>query len=1045
MPSAKQLWPQIDHHYLIDESHYVNTLLEQLSIAAHSRAEIDELAQSFVIQLRQTPPQGIEAFLNEFDLSTQEGIVLMCLAEALLRIPDEATVDRLIQDKLGHADWRQHLGHSSSLFVNATTWGLMLTGAVVNRETLNHDSASALLNRLLARSGEPIIRLAIKQAMKIIGRQFVIAETIDGAVACSQSNAAGYLHSFDMLGEAALTQNDAERYYRAYMQAIEIVGQQRAGERSTYMRSGVSIKLSALHPRYELIRKAELIEELIPKLRTLVHAARDHDINLTIDAEESERLSLSLEIFEQLFRDPTLGQWHGLGLAVQAYQKRACAVIAWLEALASEVNRRIPIRLVKGAYWDREIKRAQERGLSEYPVFTRKSSTDLSYLTCAQRLLRSPKAFYPQFATHNAQTAASIIVLARGSGSEYEFQRLHGMGEALHDTLLGLHNHTAPCRIYAPVGDHSALLPYLVRRLLENGANTSFINRIYQSEHAVEQITRDPISITSTHVEHRHPHIPLPSALYQPQRLNSLGPNIDCEPEREQLIEALTRHLSTPYQAASIVDGDDIHGQRHAIHAPHDEQMLMGHASQCEAMRIEQALESAHRFFPTWSQQSISHRAALLETIAECFEGHQHAILALLTHEAGKTLNDAIAELREGIDFCRYYAETARTRLSEGQPLPGPTGEQNTLYWAGRGVFLCISPWNFPFAIFVGQIAAALVSGNTVIAKPASQTPLIAHLVVRLMLQAGVPKQALHLAIANGRTIATTLIPDNRVAGIAFTGSTDTAHTINRILAQRNGAIVPLIAETGGQNAMIVDSSALLEQVAVDVLQSAFNSAGQRCSALRVLYVQEDVTDRLIELVSGAMRYLRLGDPLAIDTDIGPVIDQQAKQKLHAHCENLTQRGHLLAKLILPESSTQGCFFPPHLFEIAHINMLHQEVFGPVVHLIRFKANEHEQLIEQINNSGYGLTVGIQSRIDETINAFCSRLRVGNIYVNRNIVGAVVGTQPFGGEGLSGTGLKAGGPHYLYRFATERVQAINTTAMGGNTSLLTLADDSIGC
>lgn len=1043
----------IDAAWLADESACVKALLQQVTFSGDAQSRIDALARRLVVAVRENAAaQGtIDAFMQEYDLSSEEGVVLMCLAEALLRIPDDETADRLIQDKLGAADWGRHLWHSSSMFVNASTWGLMLTGRIVGVDDETLRDGHSLLQRLVSKSGEPVVRMAIRQAMRIMGQQFVMGATIDAAIKRShEADNRDYRYSFDMLGEAALTRSDASDYFNAYQNAITRIAAIVDRQLPLFARPGISVKLSALHPRYEIFQRSQVLAELTPRLLLLAEQACDAGITLTVDAEEADRLSLSLDIFEAVYRAPALDGWNGLGLALQAYQKRAPFVIDWLQALATDVGRMIPVRLVKGAYWDSEIKRAQERGLGGYPVYTRKISSDVAYLACAQKLLVASDCFYPQFATHNAHTVAAIVELA--GDLPFEFQRLHGMGEALYSEVTQNKKEggtSLPCRVYAPVGSYQSLLPYLVRRLLENGANTSFVNRITDRHAAIEEIVSDPIVELDGLDVKPHPHIVLPRKLFGNDRLNSRGMNLHSalslaalEQQLSLFIDDLT--VVKQWHAASIINGvmiDDGDRARLPVHAPANHQHVVGDVVNATEVMVAEALASAAESSAQWSSTAAEKRAATLEKTADLFETHCAELMALSVREAGKGVVDALAEVREAVDFCRYYAAMARREFSTPQVLPGPTGEHNQVSLHGRGVFACISPWNFPLAIFVGQVCAALAAGNSVIAKPAAQTPLIAARAVQLLHEAGVPGAVLHLLIGSGRTIGMQLVNDARINGVAFTGSTETAQTINRALAQRSGAIVPLIAETGGQNCMIVDSSALPEQVVIDVMQSAFNSAGQRCSALRVLFLQEDIADDIIEKLSGAMAELVVGDPLSLATDVGPVIDQASLETLQKHVQWMRTEGKLLYVTPLSDGLAQGYYFAPHLFEISRLDLLQREVFGPILHVIRFPSNGLSGVIAAINRTHYGLTLGVHSRIESTVRFIQQRVRVGNLYVNRNMVGATVGVQPFGGEGLSGTGPKAGGPHYLHRFATERTLTVNTAAVGGNAALLSLDDD----
>jgi RHH-type proline utilization regulon transcriptional repressor/proline dehydrogenase/delta 1-pyrroline-5-carboxylate dehydrogenase len=1029
--------------YRMDETARVEQLLAELDLPADQLDRIAETARRLVVEVRarRVGAGGIDAFLHEYELSSQEGVVLMCLAEALLRIPDADTADKLIRDKLGSAQWDRHLGHSDSIFVNASTWALMLTGRIVKFGDAETADLSTLLKRMVVRSGEPVIRQAVTQAMRILGRQFVMGRTIAEALERAQPmEQRGYRYSYDMLGEAARTMADAERYMRAYDMAIDAIG--RAGQGLGPVNGpGISVKLSAIHPRYEIGQRARVMGELVPRLTALALAAKRHDIGLTVDAEEADRLDLSLDVIAAVHGDAALDGWHGFGLAVQAYQKRATHVIDWLAALARRHQRPLMVRLVKGAYWDTEVKRSQERGLEGYPVFTRKASTDVSYLAAARRLIAAPDAFFPQFATHNAHTVAAILEFA-GTSRAFEFQRLHGMGEALYEQVVGADKLDRPCRVYAPVGSHEDLLAYLVRRLLENGANTSFVNRIVDEKLPIADIAADPIGRVRRLPAKPHPRIALPIELYGAERRNARGIDLSDPtrllPVAAEMAEAARRH----WQAAPLIGGVRQAGQPVPVRDPSDRRRIVGEAEWANADQVEQALARAARAARAWDATPADERAAALERAADLYEAHGAELMALAVREAGKTVPDALAELREAVDFCRYYAVRARADFGQPLALRGPTGERNELSLHGRGVFACISPWNFPLAIFTGQVAAALAAGNAVVAKPAEQTPLIAMRAVELMHRAGVPADAVHLLPGDGPGVGARLVADGRVAGVAFTGSTDTARAIVRALAGRDGPIVPLIAETGGQNAMIADSSALPEQVVADVLTSSFQSAGQRCSALRVLFVQADVAERVLTMLAGAMAELAIGDPALLSTDVGPVIDEDAVAMLERHAQRMASEGRIIHRCPLPEATAHGTFFPPLAVEIDRLDRLTGEVFGPVLHVIRYRADRLDQVLDAVAATGYGLTLGIHSRIDQTVGRIIARLGVGNTYVNRNMIGAVVGVQPFGGEGLSGTGPKAGGPRYLHRFAVERTLSVDTTAAGGNASLLSLQEEA---
>ncbi len=1032
----------INQAYLADEDALLTTLLKFLHFNDEQLQRIEDLARTLVVTVRQNSKSasGIDALLQEYDLSSQEGVMLMCLAEALLRIPDSATADRLIRDKLTQAEWNAHLGKSSSFFVNASTWGLLLTGHIVQLAPEMIHQSSSFFSRLVSKSGEPVIRAAIKQAMKIMGQQFIMGTSIESALESSLEDGNKlYRYSFDMLGEAALTQADADKYFAAYMNAINTLGRHTNtnDERSLFDNPGMSVKLSALHPRYEYSKRDFVVAEVSTKLLQLAQAAKQANINMTIDAEEADRLELSLDIFEQVYCDDSLADWPGLGLALQAYQKRAIYVIDYLNELHQHIHRRIPIRLVKGAYWDTEIKRAQEQGLHDYPVYTRKSSTDTAYLACAQRIINAGPAFYPQFASHNAHTLASISMMA--GDRDYECQRLHGMGDALYQEAINELQLIKNCRVYAPVGSHEELLPYLVRRLLENGANTSFVNKIIDENSPIEEIIANPLHETAILKQKRHPAIPLPRKIYGEQRLNSYGINLNDPIALDKLDKALGEATLKSWIAAPLVRGETQPGKHQTITNPAKNHVI-GEVTNADEKVLDYALNLATNAANDWNNTPAEQRADILDQAANLLEQNCTELMALCICEGGRTISDSLSEIREAIDFCRYYAAMARQDFARAIDLPGITGERNQLSLHGRGVFACISPWNFPVAIFTGQIAAALAAGNSVIAKPASATPLAAAKITHLLHQAGIPNDVLHFVPGTGSNIGSKLINDPRISGIAFTGSTETAKQINQALAQRE-IIIPFIAETGGQNAMIVDSSALPEQVVNDAITSAFNSAGQRCSALRVLFVQKDVAPHIIELLSGAMDELVIGDPALLTTDIGPVINDTAKVKLQQYVDKMKKEARLIKALKLPAECVDGSFFAPHAFEIDSLEQLKEEVFGPILHIIQYDAAELDKVISAINNTHYGLTLGIHSRVNSTAQYIARNVHCGNTYINRNMIGAVVGTQPFGGEGLSGTGPKAGGPHYLHRFASERVLSTNTTAVGGNASLLSIKED----
>ncbi|MBC6941715.1 MAG: bifunctional proline dehydrogenase/L-glutamate gamma-semialdehyde dehydrogenase PutA [Xanthomonadales bacterium] len=1036
--AADPIWTSITAAWSRDEASAIADLLEQASLPPTERSLVLARAAELVarVRLRAGEQSVVESFMRQYDLSSEEGVLLMCVAEALLRIPDKTTADKLIRDKLGEADWKKHLGGSESVLVNASTWGLMLTGHLVNLAEETRRDFTGSFKRLIGRAGEPMIRLAVRQAMRIMGHQFVMGRNIDEALdRCAQKGYSDYRYSYDMLGEAALTQPDAERYHKAYKDAIVTLGA-RGPFASVIEAPSISVKLSALHPRYEVAKRARVHAELTPKVLELAQLAMKSGIGMTVDAEEADRLELSLEIIGAVFAHESLAGWNGFGLAVQAYQKRCPFVIDWLAQTARKAGRRWCVRLVKGAYWDAEIKRAQELGLVGYPVFTRKPNTDVSYLACAKRLFAAGSdLIYPQFATHNAHTIAAIHHHAQGR--PFEFQRLHGMGTDLYGEVIGKDKLNVPCRVYAPVGSHEDLLPYLVRRLLENGANTSFVNRIVDESVAVEDLVADPCETVRAYPSKPHPRIPLPVGLYGQLRKNSMGVNLANDNELKALAEAVNAQRG-PWQAAPLVPGAQTSEAPRDVTNPADRRQVVGQSRNADAATVEKALANAVAAQEGWDTLPAASRAAILEHAADLLEARRGEFIALCVREAGKTIPAAISEVREAVDMCRYYAAMARKLFGQPENLPGPTGESNQLFLRGRGVFVCISPWNFPLAIFMGQVAAGLAAGNAVIAKPADQTTLVGHAAVKLLHEAGVPEAVLQFVPAKGSMIGKTLLTRAEVAGVCFTGSTETAWTINRTLAARNAPIAALIAETGGQNALIADSSALPEQLVKDVVTSAFDSAGQRCSAARVLFVQEDIADKVITMLKGAMDELVVGDPAKLSTDVGPVIDPPSCANLDEHAARMAGVAKLINQAKLPPEAEHGTFFAPRAYEIASIAVLTHEVFGPALHVVRWKASELDQVIDAINATGFGLTLGIHSRVDDTIAHIAKRARVGNCYVNRNQIGAVVGVQPFGGENLSGTGPKAGGPHYLLRFATERTLTINTTAAGGNASLLTL-------
>jgi RHH-type transcriptional regulator, proline utilization regulon repressor / proline dehydrogenase / delta 1-pyrroline-5-carboxylate dehydrogenase len=1019
-------FPPFRAPYAPDDSAIAARLLETADLSTEQDARIDRTATGLIAAIRANDDRlgGVEDMLREFALSTKEGLALMVLAEALLRVPDARTADQFIEDKLGQGDFVHHETKSSAFLVNASAWALGMSARVIQPG----ETPEGTIGRLAKRLGVPAVRAATRQAMRLMGSHFVLGETIEAALARAQPHSAGAArYSFDMLGEGARTAADAERYFNSYASAIEAIGGT-ADDRPLPDRPGISVKLSALHPRFEAVSRGRVMEELVPRLIDLARRAKAHDLNFTVDAEEADRLELSLEVIAAAFSDASLKGWDGFGLAIQAYQKRAEAVIDHADDLVRALSRRMMVRLVKGAYWDSEIKRAQERGLDDYPVFTRKAMTDLNYIACAQKLLALRPRIFPQFATHNALTVATVLELAGGE-SGFEFQRLHGMGEALYAQLSEDRPELA-YRTYAPVGSHRDLLAYLVRRLLENGANSSFVAIAADDSVPVATLLRRPAEIIGTADNARHPNIRIPRDLFQPQRQNSRGIEFGERAALHELLGTIAAETAL-VAAAPLIDGETRAGAVRQIVSPIDQTTIVGSVVDATPEHADEAITAARQGFETWSRTRAERRAEILEKAANLLEQRRAHFIALLQREGGKTLDDALSEVREAVDFCRYYAAEGRKLFGAGETMPGPTGESNMLQLRGRGVFVAISPWNFPLAIFAGQVTAALMAGNAVVAKPAEQTPLIAAEAIRLLHEAGVPASALHLVPGDGNTGAA-LVAHRDIAGVVFTGSTEVARSINRTLAAKDGPIVPLIAETGGINAMIVDATALPEQVADDVVTSAFRSAGQRCSALRLLFVQDDVADRMIEMISGAANELGIGDPRDLATHVGPVIDTDAKQRLEIHIARMKKE----ARVHFAGTAPGGNYVAPHVFELSDADQLTEEVFGPVLHVVRYPADRLDRVLQSIERSGYGLTLGIHSRIDDTVEEVIDRLSVGNVYVNRNMIGAVVGVQPFGGHGLSGTGPKAGGPHYLARFATEQTVTINTAAAGGNAALM---------
>ncbi|MGB1263356.1 MAG: bifunctional proline dehydrogenase/L-glutamate gamma-semialdehyde dehydrogenase PutA [Cognaticolwellia sp.] len=1006
---------KIREFYRIDENTAVDHILPLAEVNVSARSRAWERARKMVLQIRQDQAGNgaIDALLQEYSLSSEEGVVLMCLAEALLRVPDKHTQDALIGDKISQGQWSSHLGSSDSLFVNASSWGLLLTGTMVNYADKRKQDSLGLLKKTIGRLGEPVIRKSMNYAMKIMGKQFVMGETITAATERAASKEQqGYVYSYDMLGEGARTMSDAERYFKAYQDAIDAIGKvaRASGKNDPRKVPGISVKLSAIHPRYEFSHNARVMAEIVPKLKALCLQAKSYNIGLTVDAEESERLDISLDIIEAVFSDSELNGWDGFGIALQAYQKRAIFVVDWLRELTLRVERKMMVRLVKGAYWDTEIKNAQKDGLQHFPVFTRKSSTDVSYHACANKLLAYRDSIYPQFATHNAYTAATIVELAGTDKEGFEFQCLHGMGDSLYDQIVA--GEGIQCRIYAPVGHHEDLLAYLVRRLLENGANSSFVNAIVDETQPVESLLEDPVERTQRLKDKYNHQILKPIALYHDQmgggRDNSKGLDLTDIDKITPLKASLDNWF-----ASHQLNPDDIPSDAIAVKNPANHNEIIGFHRHHTKDDMLAMIDTAQATFASWSTTPVAERAALLCRIGDILERHSDELIALCIKEAGKIAQDGIDEVREAVDFCRYYAQQAVEVAADERV-------------EARGVVLCISPWNFPLAIFLGQVAAAIATGNTVLAKPAEQTSLIALRTIELMKSVGLPDGVVQAVIARGSQVGSVIVPDPRIQTVMFTGSTETGTIISQTLAQRGGDQVPLIAETGGQNCMIVDSTALPEQVVDDVISSGFQSAGQRCSALRVLFLQDDIADNVITMLKGALAELHVGNPENLSTDIGPVIDEKALAALNAHSDYMKKHGNLLYQCDIADEVTshlannEHFFFAPRLYEISDISVLKQEVFGPCVHVVRFKGNEIEQVIDRINGTGFGLTMGIHTRIEHRAFELARLSRAGNIYINRNMIGAIVGVQPFGGRGLSGTGPKAGGPNYLSRLVIEK-------------------------
>ena len=1029
--SPQDFFPIIGQTYLEDEVVCVKRLQDSLNLNAELSDKIRKETYSLVSDIRNKPDieSSLDALLREYNLSTQEGLVLMCLAEAYLRIPDKASADAFIKDKIAGINWESHRGNSDKSLVNFATWGLILTGNIVDV-----NESSGIFKKMTNKLTEPFIRGAVYQAMKVMGKQFVLGETIEEALKNGHKlRDSGYTYTFDMLGEAAMTQADADRYFADYKQALIAVGKESSMPKSP--KPSLSIKLSALHPRYNVANKDLIMTELFERVKELAILGASIDAEISIDAEEADRLELSLELFEKLMNVEEIRAWGGLGLVIQGYAKHALPSLIWTTLLAKQLKTTIPVRLVKGAYWDTEIKDSQVRGLNNFPVFSRKENTDISYLACAKYML-SPLAqgfIKPQFATHNAQTVTSILNFSNQIGNDqFEFQRLHGMGEALYNEVIEKSGKSI--RIYAPVGKHHDLLPYLVRRLLENGANSSFVHQLVDPEVSIDTLVEDPITLLSEYDSIKNPAVTYSDDLYQ-NRKNSRGLNTNISstwlPFEKEYSEALTK----TWTAAPLINGTPLinPSEKQTVVSPTDQKTVVGTVTVATEAQAAEAITGLQAAWFEWNQLGFTKRAEIIETMADLLEENRVELMALCSLEAGKTIQDGIDEIREAADFCRYYAMEAK-KYDREIVFKGATGERNSFFYSGKGVIACVSPWNFPLAIFLGQITAALVSGNTVLAKPAETTPLIAYRAVELLFEAGLPKNVIALLPGDGKKLGDVFTKDNRVVGVCFTGSTQTAKSINLNLAQRDGAIPMLIAETGGQNVMFVDSTALPEQVVRDTLQSAFVSAGQRCSALRVLYLQNEIADRIITLLKGALADYVVGLPFSRQTDVSTVIDQRAKDGLLAHINDLKSQGKLITEVAVDPNLT-GFFVPPTVFEINAISDLKKENFGPILHIIRYDRKNLLDIITEVNNSGFGLTMGIHTRNDTIIDQIIEHARVGNFYVNRNQVGAVVGVQPFGGLGLSGTGPKAGGPNYLLRFMNEHSVSVNTAAIGGDAAL----------
>jgi RHH-type transcriptional regulator, proline utilization regulon repressor / proline dehydrogenase / delta 1-pyrroline-5-carboxylate dehydrogenase len=1023
--------------YRANENELLARIKKIIKLTPSDNDEIITKATKIVeaVRSKRLATMGLDAFFIQYDLSSAEGIALMCLAEAMLRVPDNSNIDTLIKDKLTNLGWKQHTKNSASWLVNAATWGLVATDKLY--------SSKNTLQSLVSRLGEPVVREFVKKAMGLLGEQFILGNTIEAAIKRANKKAnKEYLYSYDMLGEAAKTAADAEKYFADYKHSIKAIADC-DGSSDLLSRPGISVKLSALYPRYQMSQYTKATSELCEKLTVLVYMAKEKNITVTLDAEEADRMELSLEVFAKLLQDEAIASWGGFGLAVQAYQKRALSLIDYLAILAKQENAKILVRLVKGAYWDTEIKLSQVMGLNDYPVFTRKFNTDACYLACVTKIAAFQGEIYGQYATHNAHTVAAVLQIYGTERSDFEFQCLHGMGRTLYDAVLATENNIR-CRMYAPVGNHQELLPYLVRRLLENGANSSFVNRIIDKKIPIASIVKNPLVLVDACESSYHPNIPLPRNMLGSERLNSKGLDISNPLVNIDIATNMTKYLSSPITADLLVSNLSkvkfAPGKKITVTNPANRSEVVGYYHEVNEELVSHALAEAKGYYNSWSKITVADRADIFMKAADKLEDQMTDFMALAIKEAGKHWQDAIDEVREAVDFLRYYAVEANNKLST-QILPGPTGELNQLSYVGRGVVFCISPWNFPLAIFCGQLSAALIAGNTVIAKPASSTVLIATKFIELLFDCGLPREAVQLVPGPSVISGTPIVTSSNVQAVMLTGSNATAKSISKDLSSREGAIVPLIAETGGMNSMIVDSTALTEQVVQDVIDSAYKSAGQRCSALRVLYVQEEVFDKTVIMLKGAMAELIIGDPSCLNVDVGPVIDERAYNALMSHVEYLSATdAELLYETPSESSYEKGTFFMPRMYKISGIELLKEEVFGPVLHIVSYKLKDLDKVIDAINDTGFGLTFGIHSRIESTAEYIRARIKVGNVYINRNTIGAVVGVQPFGGEGLSGTGPKAGGPNYLLRLCHERTLTVNTAAVGGNTSLMTLED-----